>query len=134
MPGLSRFLPPVWILEGIGADKAAKQDDARVPIELWNSRITLVLGGTSQALGILRKFFHGVLVRRVCHSFVNYMFLTHGQLWTNWVELAAVSTFSFVFDTLRVRLTWGYGRKWGRVKPHSRFFTQADLKLSLIHI
>ena len=52
---LQCFLPHAWIPEGLISEKAAKCDDLRVLVELWDRRILLVLKwGTPAAIETLR--------------------------------------------------------------------------------
>jgi len=73
LPSLQRVLPQDWRNVSEIAEKAAKADDATVPLHLWNKRITCFWPNSEWALHVLRKFFLRLHFRNVFHGYCEYL-------------------------------------------------------------
>jgi len=73
LPTLGRVLPQDWRVVKEKEDKAAKADDAAVPLHLWNKRITCFWPNSEKALDVIRNFFLRVHFRSTFRSFLNHL-------------------------------------------------------------
>ena len=73
LPDLNRHLPQDWCAIDLTADKAAKADDAEVPIHFWNKRISCFWPRSPQKLDIIRKFFLKWHFRRLFLGFLRHL-------------------------------------------------------------
>ena len=81
LASLQRVLPQDWRTVDIVEDKAAKADDAAVPLYLWNKRITCFWPDTDAALDVLRKFFLRIHFRTVFRAFCTYIRTTYPTMY-----------------------------------------------------
>jgi hypothetical protein len=91
LPGIQKFLPHSWIDPDLITDKAAKRDDAGVPVHLWDKRCTLVLPHVTPALDTLRFWLTRGLTTRLWREFHAYLCEVHGEDWR--VSLRQAKTF-----------------------------------------
>ena len=63
------------------SEVAAKRDDAKVPIQFWDKRITLIWPHLSLVIPKLRKWLLNKLCRNLFLEFKAYMFKTYGTTW-----------------------------------------------------
>ena len=80
-PYLDRSVTHDWIDSSLVTDKAAKTDDAEIPVHLWNQRTTLLLNITIASLNALRHCFFEWVCRQVYCSFCEYMQGKYGPEW-----------------------------------------------------
>jgi hypothetical protein len=81
LPSLGRFLPHTWVDETLITTKAAKGDNADIPVHLWNSRITLVIPCPISLLDLLRSLALQWQRRRLLTEFRSYLSATFGKSW-----------------------------------------------------
>jgi hypothetical protein len=74
-------LPHSWIDSTVITAKAARSDDADVPVQLWDLRIILVLPHTAVALDIMRKLLLLRMRRGLAGEFIRYLTATYGVNW-----------------------------------------------------
>jgi len=73
LPALGRVLPQDWRIVVEIEDKAAKSDDAAIPLHLWNKRITCFWPNSENALDVIRNFFLRIHFRSTFRSFVVHL-------------------------------------------------------------
>jgi hypothetical protein len=66
LPLIGKYLVHSWVDATLVTEKAGKADNAGVPTQLWDQRITLVLAVPVRILNIVRK----ALFRRYCQNLV----------------------------------------------------------------
>jgi hypothetical protein len=82
LPSLKMFLPDSWSDESLISDKAAKSDEAAVPVHLWDRRITLLFPHLdAAALAGFRRL--GLLWQRkyMLNQFRSYLASKFGPNW-----------------------------------------------------
>jgi hypothetical protein len=82
LPELQVFLSHQWISSDLVTDKAAKRDDADVPVSLWNRRITFIFPHSQRAIDWLRTRLLLKSGRRLYLEFVHYLSSTYGCSWS----------------------------------------------------
>jgi hypothetical protein len=91
--GIAAGLPSTWVEAGTVSTKAAvKADDAKASVELWNSRITLVLGGTSEALEVIRNGMMNWWRRSVFRSYIRHLTTEFGPDWMLKLNAARINS------------------------------------------
>jgi len=73
LPSLNKHLPQDWCLIDLTADKAAKADDAEIPLHLWNKRISCFWPESHQKLDVIRNFFLKWHFRRLFKGFLRHL-------------------------------------------------------------
>jgi hypothetical protein len=91
LPRIQRFLPHSWVDDELITDKAAKRDDAGVPVHLWDKRCSLVLPHVTPALQTLRLWLTRGLTTRLWREFHAYLCAVHGEDWRASLQRAKVS-------------------------------------------
>jgi hypothetical protein len=81
LPLIREFLLHSWVDSTLVSDKAAKRDDAGVPIRLWDQRCSLLLPKCTPALPTLSKFLARALVTHLWDELHAYICTTHGADW-----------------------------------------------------
>jgi hypothetical protein len=88
LPALNRFLPVSWArIEAVSA-KAVKADDAPVPTDMWDRRVTLVLPWDHTNMAGLRTLVFGRWQRLLRLEFQNFMRTEYGATWLETVLTA----------------------------------------------
>jgi len=107
LPGLQRFLPQSW-RKGASEveEKAAKADDAAVPLHLWDKRITCFWPGTEAALIVLRKSFLRCHFRNVFRGYLFYLRKMFSETYLHFLG----SNFSFYERKFHVERLGGKGK------------------------
>jgi hypothetical protein len=81
LPSLHLYLPHDWIIPQLVTDKAAKRDDADVPVSLWDRRITLLFPSTGPVLERFRARLLLIRGRSLYKEFLSYLHDTYGASW-----------------------------------------------------
>jgi hypothetical protein len=81
LPSLGVHLADSWTTQAAVSADAAKADDAQVPTQLWDNRITLVLPLARGLLLGLRQFLFRKWCSRIYRSFRAYLRRTYGDSW-----------------------------------------------------
>jgi len=101
LPSLNRSLPPVWSRVDAVTQKAAKADNASVPLHMWDFRITpLFPSFTPSVLTSLRSLVLRKYRRRVYLEFVQFLRETYPILYPDFLALRSRA----YFTTYRKRL------------------------------
>ena len=88
LPSLQKWLPTRWVEAASVSATAAKNDNANIYTDLWDSRISLVLPCSTAVLQTLRRALFGWWQRRVFSSFRAYLVRIHGSDWSLRLTLA----------------------------------------------
>jgi hypothetical protein len=82
LPSLKCFLPGSWADPALISAKAAKADNAKVPVSMWNDRITLIFPEwTIEKLDGLRRLILRRQHRKLFCEFVAHMHRRYGNEW-----------------------------------------------------
>ena len=73
VPQLNRYLPQDWCSVENIEEKAAKADDASVPLHLWNKRISCFWDVSDIQLDVIRSFLLRCHFRRMFRNFLLYL-------------------------------------------------------------
>ena len=84
-PALQTSLPHSWYSGLEISDVAAKYGDAKVLIQLWYKRITLIWPQLKPIIPKLRKWLLNRLCRKLFLEFKEYMYNTYGTTWTRFL-------------------------------------------------
>ena len=101
LSALNRSLPPLWSRVSTTVEKAAKADNASVPLEMWNNRITpLFPSFTPSILDLLRSLVLRKYRRKVYLEFITFLRTEYPVLYPEFLGLR----FSMYFKTYSKRL------------------------------
>jgi hypothetical protein len=78
---IQKLLCHSWVDDGLVTAKAAKPDDAGVPVHLWDKRCSLVFPHVTPALNTLRYWLTQGATTRLLHKFHAFLPETHGENW-----------------------------------------------------
>jgi hypothetical protein len=82
LPTIQKFLPHSWVDLALVTDKAAKSNNAGVPVHLWDHQCSLVLSHCTPAIPILRALLARKLVTQMWDKFGAYLVAPeHGANW-----------------------------------------------------
>jgi hypothetical protein len=81
LPDLQLYLSHDWITPDLVTDKAAKRDDADIPVSLWDRRILLIFPHSLRAINWLRQRLLFLRGRALYKEFVCYLRSTYGFSW-----------------------------------------------------
>jgi hypothetical protein len=92
LPDLQTYLSHDWIAESLVTDKAAKRDDADIPVFLWDKRITLLFPAAGPKLNWLRARLLFLRTRALYKEFTSYLSYSYGASWAVRLRQLRIST------------------------------------------
>ena len=99
---LNKSLPPLWSRVNSTVDKAAKADNASVPLEMWNNRVTpLFPSFTPSILERLRSLVLRKYRRKVYLEFVSFLRVAYPVLYPEFLVLRSQKYFTIHSKRLR---------------------------------
>ena len=114
LPGLNRSLPPSWSRVDTMTQKAAKADDATVPLHMWDVRITSLFPSfTPSVLTLLRSLVLRKYRRRVYLEFIQFLREKYPVLYPDFLALRT----QIYFTIYRKRLG-GVLRNFSEIKKN----------------
>jgi hypothetical protein len=82
LPALKKYLPHSW-MNSQASTKAVKNNDAGIPVHMWDQRILLVLPWVAPVILFLRRHLMFLITRNVYVEFAEFMPKTHGRDWAS---------------------------------------------------
>jgi hypothetical protein len=82
LPALKKYLPHSW-MSAKESTKAVKNDDAGIPVHMWDQRILLVLPWVAPVILFLRHHLMFLITRNLYVEFTDFMAKTHGRDWAS---------------------------------------------------
>jgi hypothetical protein len=79
LPLIGKYLVHSWVDATLATEKAGKADNAGVPTQLWDQRVTLVLGVLVRILNIVRVFRQ--YCRNLMRSLCTFLVSCEGLRW-----------------------------------------------------
>ena len=102
LPELNRSLPPLWSRVDAVTDKAAKADDASVPLHLWDNRIVPLFSSfTPRVLNLLRDLVMRKYRRKLYLEFLQYLRTRHHTHYSEFLALRSKLYFTIYSKRLR---------------------------------
>ena len=102
LPELNRSLPPLWSRVEAVTDKAAKADDALVPLHMWDNRVVPLFSSfTPRVLALFRDLVMRKYRRKLYLEFIKYLRTRYTTLYIEFLALRSKIYFKIYSKRLR---------------------------------